>query len=175
MKFANVTIVSKLCTTYDDRCVCVKSYCLLNPSRRTTSTEYYNLWRLHLPFGFFFRIVVEILRRGSTHNVFAGSVILYECCWFSDSLWMMLGQWFSMNVAGSVILYECCWVSDSLWMMLGQWFPMNVAGSVILCMIAVKTSPVIITDFLKTTSKTYSRCTWYFRLFSCHCNVKHKF
>ena len=147
MKFANVTIVSKLCTTYDDRCVCVKSYCLLNPSRRTTSTEYYNLWRLHLPFGFFFRIVVEILRRGSTHNVFAGSVILYECCWFSDSLWMMLGQW----------------------------FPMNVAGSVILCMIAVKTSPVIITDFLKTTSKTYSRCTWYFRLFSCHCNVKHKF
>jgi hypothetical protein len=131
MKFANVTIVSKFCTTYDDRCVCVKSYCLLNPSRRTTSTEYYNLWRLHLPFGFFFRIVVEILRRGSTHNVFAGSVILYECCWFSDSLWMMLGQWFSMNVAGSVILYECCWVSDSLWMLLGQWFSMNDAGSVI--------------------------------------------
>ena len=142
MKFANATIVSKLCTM----CVRVK----LNEPHQTngtTSTEYHNLWRLHLPFGFFFRIVVEILRRGSTHNVFAGSVILYECCWFSDSLWMMLGQW----------------------------FPMNVAGSVILCMIAVKTSPVIITDFLKTTSKTYSRCTWYFRLFSCHCNVKHKF
>jgi hypothetical protein len=43
----------------------------------------------------------------------AGSVILYEWCWVSDSLWMLLGQWFSMNVAGSVILYECCCVSDT--------------------------------------------------------------
>ena len=28
---------------YDDKYVCVKSYSLLNPSRRTTSTEYHNL------------------------------------------------------------------------------------------------------------------------------------
>ena len=35
--------MSKLCTTYHDRCVCAKSYSLLNPSRRTTSTEYYSL------------------------------------------------------------------------------------------------------------------------------------
>ena len=90
MKFANVTIVSKLCT-----CMMISMY-VLNPivywipadAQRQLSIITCDIYIYRL-FGFS-RFVVDISRPGSTHNVFSGSVILYECCWVSDSLWMLL-------------------------------------------------------------------------------------